>query len=199
MLNVVPDVRPSTRPEIASNRQSPATPPSRQPGIGVSIAVMLNIMSLAVAAGMIVLLYFISQSVRQVASLENRLGELTRFETRLSGQVETVNQGFHSQFDELNARLSALTSQAADVEKQIKALARENRALAAAGSGQSGLSGDGWADAEPELVEEAAETILHAPAPQDANPPPAAPSNASPAQFQRIETPDGKVTYSRVR
>src|SRR5688500_14676782 len=112
MLNVVPDVR-SPPQQLAPPAQQSSTPILRQAGIGASITVILNIVSLMLAIGMIVVLFFLSQSVRRVASLENRLSELTRFETRLSGQVETVNQGFHSQFDELNGRLSALSNEAA--------------------------------------------------------------------------------------
>ena len=194
MLNVVPDIHSSPR-QPARPPQQAATPLLRQAGIGASITVMLNVVSLVLAVGMIVILFFLSQSVRKVASLEDRLADLTRFEKRLSGQIETVNQGFHGQFDELNGRLSALMNEAAEINIRLEKLAAARGDLDPEPDSFEELE-SAVAEPEPEAFEETSEAIPQAPEAQS-NPP--AKARSSPVQFERIEGPDGKVTYSKLR
>lgn len=199
------------------DRQLPPGPNAKEPpaggsvpalargGVATSLTMLLNIVSLALAVGMIVTLFYISQSVQRVAQLEDRLSGLTQFEGRLSGQIDTVNQGFHSQFDEMGKRVAALSRQVAALEKQLQALEAQSRAMAA-GLSRPGIAAAG---AEPAPPAQGREVVLSAPPPPAEEEPEAAPEaeSGAPAEtaaegdvrFRRVETPDGKVTYSRVR
>jgi hypothetical protein len=144
------------------------------------------------------MMFFISQSIRDVASLEDRLSALPQFEDRLSKQMDTVSVGVHSQFEELNRRISTLLDQAAQMEKQVAKLAEENRAMAARLEGLEG-SGDAAFIAVHEPIEETHGTVLSAPPPQPKEVRQEAPRPATPVQFEKVISPDGKVTYSIVR
>jgi len=177
---------------------------TEKPGLGTGISLTLNVISLAMAVGMMIILIFISNAVREVAVLEDRLAGLTQFEKRLSGQLDTVNQGFHSQFDEMNRRLSAMADAMGRLQREVDTVSARARAmderLQALGSlPAAGAIKGADVDASPE----GGEIVLSAPPPPAVavQPPPAAkPSLPEPSvQFERIISPDGKVTYSRRR
>ena len=202
MPKVIPEELPRWQNDQPAAGRAPVFAPLEKAGVGPGISVMLNIVSLVSAIGMIVILFFISQSVREVSSLEDRLAGLTQFEKRLSGQVDTVNQGFHSQFDEMNRRLSAMADQMSRLQSEIDIVSARSReidarlqalepALRAAATGDAGLP------VEPEDRE----LVLSAPPPAVLVQPPAQSSEppAPAVQFERIVSPDGKVTYSKRR
>ena len=173
-------------------------PSARKAGLATSILVVLNILSLASAIGMIVVLFFISQSVREVASLEHRLSDLTQFEGRLSNQIDTVNQGIHSQFDEMNRRVSAMADQISRLQKDLETVSAHYR---------DNATRDQTLDAVPQGDEgtsvelEDAEIVLSAPPPEiQGQPATQTPQpRAREVRFERIESSDGKVTYSKRR
>ncbi|TPM03772.1 hypothetical protein FJ960_14980 [Mesorhizobium sp. B2-3-11] len=179
------------------NSGPPAAAPEplmQKAGVAGGIAITLNIISLAFAIGMVVMLIFLFQSIREVATLEDRLSGLGQFETRLSRQLDTVNQGVQSQFEELNKRISALLDQTARLEEQVAKLTGENRDMA----GRLQALGEAG-DPAGIVAEPSNEIVLSAPPqqPKEVRPEPVRPAN--PVQFERIVSPDGKVTYSKVR
>ncbi|ESZ56381.1 hypothetical protein X728_27645 [Mesorhizobium sp. L103C120A0] len=163
-------------------------------GVAGGIAITLNVISLALAIGMVVMLIFLFQSIREVSALEDRLSGLGQFETRLSRQLDTVNQGVQSQFGELNRRISALVDQTAQLEKQVAKLTGENQDMAERLQAVSEAGG-----AVLDAPEPPREIVLSAPPsqPKEVRSEPARPAN--PVQFERTVSPDGKVTYSKVR
>jgi uncharacterized protein YoxC len=181
--------------------QPPVPAPFMQKaGVVGGVTIILNIVSLVFAVGMITVLFFISQSVREVAALEDRLSGLTQFEKRLSGQVDTVNKGVHGQFDEVNRRLSAMTDQLSRAQAEIEALTRRNREIAARLESLEPVFSGAVAASPEELHQpEGREVSLSAPPPAKKASPAEAPPPQSRVQFERIEMPDGKVTYSKVK
>ncbi|ESZ64717.1 hypothetical protein X729_03475 [Mesorhizobium sp. L103C131B0] len=163
-------------------------------GVAGGIAITLNVISLVFAVGMVVMLIFLSRSVREVSALEDRLSGLGQFETRLSRQLDTVNQGVQSQFEELNRRISALVDQTTQLENQVAKLTGENQDMAERLQAVSEAGDPVLSTPEPPK-----EIVLSAPPPQpkEVRSEPARPAN--PVQFERTVSPDGKVTYSKVR
>lgn len=194
MLNFVVDSEPASL-AYPQNSEPPAPMPLMQKaGVAGGIAITLNVISLAFAVGMVVMLLFLSQSVREVSALEDRLSGLGQFETRLSRQLDTVNQGVQSQFEELNRRISALVDQTTQLENQVAKLTGENRDMAERLQAASEAGDTALAAPEPSK-----EVVLSAPPPppKEVRSEPVRPAN--PVQFDRIVSPDGKVTYSKVR
>ncbi|WP_027145829.1 hypothetical protein [Mesorhizobium sp. WSM3626] len=181
-------------PENSGPPPAAPEPLMQKAGVAGGIAITLNIISLAFAIGMVVMLIFVFQSIREVATLEDRLSGLGQFETRLSRQLDTVNQGVQSQFEELNKRISALLDQTARLEEQVAKLTGENRDMA----GRLQALGEAG-DPAVMVAEPSNEIVLSAPPqqPKEVGPEPVRPAN--PVQFERIVSPDGKVTYSKVR
>ncbi|MER8745982.1 hypothetical protein NKH54_23275 [Mesorhizobium sp. M1004] len=193
MLNFVVDSEPAILAYPQNSKPPEPVPLMQKAGVAGGIAITLNVISLAFAIGMVVILIFLVQSIREVATIEDRLSGLGQFETRLSRQLDTVNQGVQSQFDELNRRISALLDQTAQLEKQVAKLTGENQDMAGR------LQALGEADNPAVIVgEPPKEIVLRAPPPQprEVRSEPARPAN--PVQFERTVSPDGKVTYSKV-
>jgi hypothetical protein len=195
-----PDLRPD--PRDVGRAESSLVPAAEKPGLGTGISLTLNVISLAMAVGMVIILIYISNAVREVTVLEDRLAGLTQFEKRLSGQVDTVNQGFHSQFDEMNRRLSAMADHLARMQRELETVSARARAMDArlqAFDPALGAAAATSLDVPPE----GGEVVLSAPPPAVAvQPPKPAPSRSPPepsVQFERIISPDGKVTYSKRR
>ncbi|WJI42657.1 hypothetical protein NL532_18435 [Mesorhizobium sp. C120A] len=194
MLNFVVGSEPAIL-EYPQNSEPPEPGPLMQKaGVAGGIAITLNVISLALAIGMVVMLIFLFQSIREVSALEDRLSGLGQFETRLSRQLDTVNQGVQSQFGELNRRISALVDQTAQLEKQVAKLTGENQDMAERLQAVSEAGG-----AVLDAPEPPREIVLSAPPsqPKEVRSEPARPAN--PVQFERTVSPDGKVTYSKVR
>ena len=195
MLNTA---REESRPANRAGGATAVEPSARKAGLATSILVVLDILSLASAIGMIVVLFFISQSVREVASLERHLSDLTQFEGRLSGQIDTVNQGIHSQFDEMNRRVSAMADQILRLQNDLETMSAHYRDIATRDQTlDATVPGD--EDTSAELEEP--EIVLSAP-PPDIQDQPGTQTPQPPApvvRFERIESSDGKVTYSKRR
>ncbi|MER9410406.1 MULTISPECIES: hypothetical protein [unclassified Mesorhizobium] len=194
MLNFVVGSEPAIL-EYPQNSEPPEPGPLMQKaGVAGGIAITLNVISLALAIGMVVMLIFLFQSIREVSALEDRLSGLGQFETRLSRQLDTVNQGVQSQFGELNRRISALVDQTAQLEKQVAKLTGENQDMNERLQAVSEAGDNVLAAPEPPR-----EIVLSAPPsqPKEVRSEPARPAN--PVQFERTVSPDGKVTYSKVR
>jgi uncharacterized protein YukE len=177
---------------------------AEKPGLGTGISLTLNVITLAVAVGMAVILVFISNTVREVAVLEDRLAGLTQFEKRLSGQVDTVNQGFHSQFDEMNRRLSAMADHMARLQRELETVSARARSMDERLQALDAAAGETAAiGADRATSPDGGEVVLSAPPPAlSVQPPAPADGPAAPepsAQFERIISPDGKVTYSKRR
>ena len=129
MLSVLPDYRAGSDGRPQSPGEHDAARPLRKP-VANGLTITLNIISLAFAIGLIFAMFFISQSIRDVASLEGRLAQLPKFEGRLSGQMDTLGVGVHSQFDKLNRRITTLIDRGDQLQKKVEELAGENRKLA---------------------------------------------------------------------
>ena len=175
MLGRFPEQRPRADPEDAGGAASALARAAQKPGLGAGISLTLNVISLAMAVGMVAILIFISNAVREVAVLEDRLAGLTQFEKRLSGQVDTVNQGFHSQFDEMNRRLSSMADHLARLQRELDTVSARTRAMdarlqAIEPSLGAALAKGADVDASPD----GGEVVLSAPPPAIAVQPPAA-------------------------
>ncbi|WP_031195670.1 hypothetical protein [Mesorhizobium sp. L103C119B0] len=194
MLNFVVDSEPAILAYPQNSKPPEPGPLMQKAGVAGGIAITLNVISLALAIGMVVMLIFLFQSIREVSALEDRLSGLGQFETRLSRQLDTVNQGVQSQFGELNRRISALLDQAAQLEKQVAKLTGENQDMVERLQAVSEAGDTVLAAPEPPR-----EIVLSAPPsqPKEVHSEPARPAN--PVQFERTVAPDGKVTYSKVR
>ena len=175
---------------------------AEKPGLGAGISLTLNVLTLAMALGMAVILVFISNAVREVAVLEDRLAGLTQFEKRLSGQVDTVNQGFHSQFDEMSRRLSMMADHMARLQRELETVSARSRAMDARLQALDAAAGTTAAiGADRDVSPQGGEVVLSAPPPPAPvkAPEPAAGQPEPSVQFERIISPDGKVTYSKRR
>lgn len=162
------------------------------------ISLVLNVSTGVMAIGMVIMLLLITQSVRDLMSLEAKLSGLSQFETRLSARIETGDSALHGRLNDLDTQLSDLSSQATGLETRLATLATENGQMAK----------------KIDKLERAAETASIAPA--DPAPdenrvvryaPNAAQTGAAgdkspPApdtsRFQRSVTADGKVIYRLV-
>ncbi|WP_155922394.1 hypothetical protein [Mesorhizobium sp. L103C131B0] len=194
MLNFVVGSEPASLAYPQNSGPPEPGPLMQKAGVAGGIAITLNVISLVFAVGMVVMLIFLSRSVREVSALEDRLSGLGQFETRLSRQLDTVNQGVQSQFEELNRRISALVDQTTQLENQVAKLTGENQDMAERLQAVSEAGDPVLSTPEPPK-----EIVLSAPPPQpkEVRSEPARPAN--PVQFERTVSPDGKVTYSKVR
>jgi hypothetical protein len=126
-------------------------------------------------------------AANQVSELNVQLGQLAAFEKRITDKINLVNVGLQNQFDNLDASVASRFAETGDgigaVEKQ---LSRIGNAVDPGGQSASGAApaDEGMASAGPTMAE--------------IEPVRAGLPTLSPA-YQRIETPEGKVTYRKIR
>ena len=124
---------------------------------------------------------------------EDRLAKLSTFEKRIMERLEVVNNGVQSQFDNL---LQVTDGRMAELRRDFE-IARGQATVEATGSIDETATIT-EVESSPAVEIEAADTSLlqpdAAPRPQRRQPPPA----PNPA-YQRIEGPNGKVTYRKLQ
>ena len=185
-----------------------APPPRPEPlmqraGVGNSVLATLNVVSLALCIVLLVALYFVSQSIRQVTALEERLDHLTQFEKRITDQIDTVNTGFHRRMDDFARDMSGLEKESNEMQMGVDALARRSQDLAGRieDLGEPARLSASGVDA-PSPAEPAKRVVLSAPAAQapavetPGAPVPQARPPQSSVKYERKVGADGKVTYS---
>ncbi|MCT7374644.1 hypothetical protein [Chelativorans salis] len=159
--------------------------------------IVFSLISLALAVLMAVTLYYILQSVRELSALESRLSELNQFERRLSGKIDKVNEGVQAQIDRLASNVSGLSGEVGRLQVEVQEVRRKLQALTEELENGAAFSSVVLPEAEDEPSRS---TTISAPPPPRAEDRSAASSRPGGSwRFERIETPDGKVTYSRVR
>jgi hypothetical protein len=135
----------------------------------------------------------------QIRAVERKLAELPEFEKRIKERLDLVNTGVQSRFDILNrdfqGRLATISFDIGQLQRASKIEARQQEAFDAGGSvgvdAEKTLSIPDADPADPGPVSPQGDGVF---AKQQASPPP----TISPS-YKRIETPDGKVTYRKVK
>jgi hypothetical protein len=120
-------------------------------------------------------------SAERMSELGARLDQLAAFEKRITDKIDLVNVGLQNQFDNLDA---SVASRFSETSSGIGALERQ---LVRSSNGYAPGTGDVTEQESPRIATE----MEHLPADGTV-------TGLSPA-YQRIETPEGKVTYRKIR
>lgn len=140
----------------------------------------------------------VQSSAADMAAVQERLGQLSAFEERLTAKLDTVNNGVHGQFDRLNAtlasRIEGTETQISRVESAVGAVRRtiDERQLAMPTPDATEVAAIEPMGKLPRVIRKSAKNSS-APEPQASAPPQLSSS------YVRVESPDGKVTYRKVR
>ena len=136
---------------------------------------------------------YLAGAITELRGAEERLTKLSAFEKRIMERLEVVNNGVQSQFDNL---LQVTDGRMAELRRDFE-IARGQATVEATGSIDD-TTAIAEVESSPAIEIEAADTSLLQP---DAAPRPQrrqAPPPPNPA-YQRIEGPNGKVTYRKLQ
>ena len=136
---------------------------------------------------------YLAGAIAELRGAEDRLAKLSTFEKRIMERLEIVNNGVQSQFDNL---LQVTDGRMAELRRDLE-IARGQATVEATGSIDETATIT-EVESSPAVEIEAADTSLLQP---DAAPRPQrrqAPPPPNPA-YQRIEGPNGKVTYRKLQ
>lgn len=163
------------------------------------ISFVLNVVSAATAIGMVIMLLLITQSVRDLMSLQAKLSGLPEFETRLSARIETGDAALHGRLNDVDTELSNLSSQATALQTRLETLASANRLMAEKIDRLEHASETASiAPADPATDEN--RVVRYAPGTaQGDNPGDKGPPALDTNRFRRTVTSDGKVMYTRIK
>lgn len=156
---------------------------------------------LASAAGVLTLLngvaaLYVHRSTKDLIAIEARLEDLKAFEQRIADRVDIMNNGIQSRLEAMQSGLNG----------QIGGLHTEMTRLSAAPSGQKEAFADEvpvFSESEPAQISELAVDIeqdiqMALPVPVTKNTG-RAKLTGGPATYERVQSPDGKVYYRKVR
>lgn len=180
------------RAELPDGATKKATPELARGSVLSGLTVALNVLSLCVAVILVLILFSTWKSVQHLNALESRLAELAPFEERQNRRLDVVNQGIHSQFDELNRRIASVVTELDSTRSRLETALIELRALER--QREAAVRGMPQASSDASGGREVTISAPSTPSSQS-NPSVAEQPVASPA-FRRVVTPDGKVTYS---
>lgn len=163
------------------------------------ISLVLNGISVVVALGMIIMLLLITQSVRDLMTIESKLSGLSQFETRLSSRVETGDTALQGRLNDLDTQMSNISTQANELQMRLEILAGENSKLAEKIDRLEQASQTAGISPQSEDYPDENRVIRYAPKSATAD---SGAKNAAPkldtSRFQRSVTSDGKVIYRRI-
>ena len=164
-----------------------ATGNRRMAGFAAAALVAITALNLGATA-------YLAGAIAELRGAEDRLAKLSAFEKRIMERLEVVNNGVQSQFDNL---LQVTDGRMAELRRDFE-IARGRATVEATGSIDDETATIAEAESSPVVEVEAADTSLlqpdATPRPQRRQPPPA----PNPA-YQRIEGPNGKVTYRKLQ
>lgn len=165
-------------------------------GTAGKLPAILGVSALVLTAANLTASIYLYRATNDVRGVEKRLEVLAAFEKRIIERLDLVDTGMQNRVHELNSdidmRLGLVNEAMADFDRGLSRLRSE------IGLGTVSLQSDLPVEAVVPLSEPAAE---EEPSVIAADPPPrrkSAPKPVSPA-YQRIELPDGKVTYRKVQ
>ena len=174
-------------------REQPGAPATGSRGnrrlAGFAAAALLAITALNLGATA-----YLAGAIAELRGAEERLTKLSAFEKRIMERLEVVNNGVQSQFDNL---LQVTDGRMAELRRDFE-MARGHATAEATGSIDDTAATIAEVESSPAVEVEAADTSLLQP---DATPRPQrrqAPPPPTPA-YQRIEGPNGKVTYRKLQ
>lgn len=140
------------------------------------------------------------RAASDVRGVERRLEALAAFEKRIVEKLDLVNTGMQSRVDELNRdfdmRLGLVNEAMADFDRGLTQLRAE------IGIGAASVEADLPVETEPPLSEQLKEDepqVIAADPPRPRRKAAAQPARGVSPAYQRIEMPDGKVTYRKVQ
>ncbi|BCH33037.1 hypothetical protein MesoLjLc_49670 [Mesorhizobium sp. L-8-10] len=164
---------------------------------GGKLLAILGVSALVLTAVNLTASISLYRAASEVRGVEKRLEELAAFEKRIIERLDLVNTGMQNRVHELNRdfdmRLGLVNEAMADFDRGLSRLRSE------IGLGAASLQSDLPVETIVPLSEPAAEeepSVIAADPPRPRRK--SAPKPVSPA-YQRIELPDGKVTYRKVQ
>jgi hypothetical protein len=144
--------------------------------------------------------FYLLQAVGEARSLDARLADMAGLEKRLKANLDLVNQGLQTRLENLDRdmhyRVSELSEAVGNVQKL--SMPREKEAVAFALAAPPLTTEAALAPAE-NAVDAGEEAAPVEPIQRPKKPKRAAPVSTVATSYQRIESPDGKVTYRRVQ
>ncbi|MCR4264857.1 hypothetical protein [Nitratireductor sp. ZSWI3] len=179
--------------DAAETRSLAAGGRSGFPSVLVAAAFAITVINVMAAV-------YLYKAKSELTALDGRLEDLASFEKRLQARLDGVNNGLQSQFDLLNRNLQG---QFYDLATRIDRQERSLQAFA-----ERRLDGIGYASRPPDepVTDPAsapAKVAENLPAATSAAKAGARPARTAPpkpsASYQRLESPDGKVYYKKMR
>ena len=198
-------VRDKGVPAIEGEVRQPETRAMRKPNVSVFVTLLCGSAMLVTAMNLAAATYLYRTS-GEIRAIETRLERLAEFEKRMKDRLDLVNTGIQSQFDHLNrgleGRFSEFHAGVDRFERDLKSLQTEIET----GSDPFALADlpvNYAAEMPSAEIADAASEIEKTSAPANAAPPrrkkTTAPFRGANTAYQRIEAPDGKVYYRKVR
>ncbi len=162
------------------------------------VSFILNAVSVIVALGMVIMLLLITQSVRDLMTIEAKLSGLSEFESRLASQVNTGDNALHGRLNDVDTQLSNLSSQATALQTRLETLASDNEKLAVKIDRLEQITETASMASQPSQDPDQNRVVRYAPgAAADSGSDNQAPKLDT-NRFQRTVTADGKVIYRRI-
>ncbi|TPK85390.1 MULTISPECIES: hypothetical protein [unclassified Mesorhizobium] len=161
--------------------------------LAVAVCVGLTLFALLNATAAV----YLYRGINDLRALEARLEDLGQFEQRMSARLDTVNNGFQSRFEALDDRLRASFGEVnANIARQAPEMSGNHGGdeprvveLSPPVEAPAAVASASEPDAQP-----AVEDLPRAPRRRPAPAVPPAPSS----NYQRIVSPEGKVTYHKI-
>ncbi|TGV14143.1 hypothetical protein EN816_14235 [Mesorhizobium sp. M8A.F.Ca.ET.173.01.1.1] len=159
--------------------------------VAVAVCVGLALFALLNATAAV----YLYRGINDLRAIEARLEDLGQFEQRMSARLDTVNNGFQSRFEALDDRLRASFGEVnANIAKQAPEMSGnhggdEPRVVELPPPAEDTAAVASATEAEP-ATEDMPRSTRRRQAPA-APPPPS-------SNYQRIVSPEGKVTYHKI-
>ncbi|KAA3448778.1 hypothetical protein C7I87_20575 [Mesorhizobium sp. SARCC-RB16n] len=160
--------------------------------LAVAICVGLALFALLNATAAV----YLYRGINDLRAIEARLEDLGQFEQRMSARLDTVNNGFQSRFEALDDRLRASFGEVnATIARQAPEVSGnhggdEPRVVEVPSPAEDTTAVASAAESSQPAIEEMPRITRRRPAPAV---PPVPSSN-----YQRIVSPEGKVTYHKI-
>jgi hypothetical protein len=171
-------------PQITAERRPPDAATIRN-----RLVVLLCASAVTLTAVNLVASVKLYSSAERMSELGARLDQMAAFEKRITDKIDLVNVGLQNQFDNLDASIASRFAETSDgigaLEKQLV------RTGNAADGGQPAFDTVPASDGIEQAGSKIAAEMGHFPAG-------GAVTGMSPT-YQRIETPEGEVTYRKIR
>jgi hypothetical protein len=197
-------IRDTTAPAIEGELRQPGNQQSTKSETGRLVA-LLCISALIVTAMNVVASIYLFRAGGEIRSVERQLEKLSEFEKRIKDKLDLVNTGVQAQFDSLNQGLHVRFG---EIDVGMDRFERNLATIHSRQANEQDFFGDAGlenrlstpdhtlAEIETEEGEALATDGATKPLPRKR---PATPLGSVSASFDRIELPDGKVTYRKVR